>query len=807
MESATPQRPPLFVAPLPSVSDGNGKRRIHRVLIANRGEIACRIIATCRNLNVTTIAVYVDEDVQSRHVSEADESICLGSATNADGNPFLNVKHLVDTAVAARADAVHPGYGYLSENGEFADAVREAGIIFVGPSSKAIGTLGDKRRSKEYLREHASDIPLVPGFVGSSQSVEDLQAAADDIGYPVMLKASAGGGGRGMRIVHERPALRENLERAQSEAKRSFGSSDCILEKYIESAKHIEVQIVGDSHGTVLALWERECSVQRRHQKVIEETPSPFLSPQQRQAMCAAAVSLGKLILYEGAGTVEFVVDAKTGKFYFLEVNTRLQVEHPITEEVTGLDIVALQLFVAAGGRLDSIERMHSIPQTGHAIECRLCAEDASNNFAPENGTIQLWKEARFTHGSRDVRYETAVQSGAKISIYFDSMIAKVVVWAPSRDLAIAKMAKVLANTACVGLKTNQLFLQSCLLHPGFRDPNYATSFISDNLETLLRNPYIATTPEVLGMLASVPSFLLRHMSSDSTARPFTNVRRSYKNQAFDPINTSASIVQPNVGSQTSSPFLCVWDNSRDCKSSIVTIVPLAEAPDSSAEDGRLSTAQTLTQQYAAVSQQLRHLQETPAPASQRYHIDLRSLHHTSPSSQGSSNDASLLEVAINGALIHAVIPFRGTNTSTSTSTGTTPSSQPTTLALHLPSIGTWLSYTSFTPLLYFEAQRDSLTSSSSTNTSSSSNAQRKVRAPMPCKVLDVLKKEGDVVEVGETVLVVESMKMETSVSCGVSGVLRLKVGKGEAVEEGSELCRFEEVEENEPQGEEKEGR
>jgi acetyl/propionyl-CoA carboxylase alpha subunit len=785
MESAAIQRPALYVTPLPAVKPG--VRPIRRVLIANRGEIACRIAATCKRLNITSIAIYVDEDADSRHVYEADESICLGSITSPDGNPFLNVDILVKKAVEARADAVHPGYGYLSENGGFADAIRKAGIIFVGPSSEAIATLGDKRQSKEYLRKHAPAIPLVPGFAGSSQSVDDLEAAAADIGYPVMLKASAGGGGRGMRIVQQRAALRENLERAQSEAKRSFGSSDCILEKYIESAKHIEIQIVGDSHGTVIALWERECSVQRRHQKVVEESPSPFLTPAQRQAMCAAAVELGKLILYEGAGTVEFVVDATTGKFYFLEVNTRLQVEHPVTEEITGLDIVALQLFVAFGGRLSEIPQLRKLPRHGHAIECRLCAEDPSNNFAPENGTISLWHEAKFAAGSRDIRYEAAVHSGSKISIYFDSMIAKVVVWAPTRDLAIAKMVRVLANTACVGLKTNQLFLQSCLLHPGFREPTYDTSFIPNNLEALLRNPHIAEGPETMGMLAAIPALLVKQPSSGSESKPFRNIRRSFKNQVFDCINSGATIIQPP---RTADPVLCVWDGSRDADPTSLTISRVADAPPSPEDDQR-TTAQKITSHYTAFSQQLRQLQADPTsetPSTRRYHVELRK---AEPIVNNSGERATYLTVAINNRIIHALTPY-SPNSSPALSFPLSSTAAPHTIAMHFPTLGTWLPFTVYSPLTYFESLRNDI---AATSANTAAGAQRTIHAPMPCKVLDVLKKEGEVVQVGEAVMVVESMKMETSISCGMGGVFRCQVGKGEAVDEGRVLCWFEEVE------------
>ncbi|KAI8293458.1 Methylcrotonoyl-CoA carboxylase subunit alpha [Colletotrichum sp. SAR 10_98] len=456
-------------------------------------------------------------DALSQHVADAHESICIGSIEHDTKNPFLNIDLLLKTALEAHADAVHPGYGYLSENADFADRVRATRLTFVGPTGQTISTLGDKRTSKEYLRTHAPEVPLIPGFSGSSQNVEDLQDAAIRIGFPVMLKASAGGGGKGMRVVREASQLQSELDRAQSEAQRSFGSSDCILEKFIESSKHVEIQIVGDQHGNVVSLFERDCSVQRRNQKVIEETPCLFLDEQTKKSMSDTAIKIGKLLGYEGAGTVEFVVDTATKKFYFLEVNTRLQVEHPITEEVVGVDLVSLQLYVAAGGRLADVPELSALTQTGHAIECRLCAEDPNRDFMPSHDTVALWKPANPHRGASSVvRYETAMQSGASISIYFDSMICKIVVWAPTRTLAIDVLAKELANTACVGIKTNQLFLQSCLLHPGFKDTAYQTSFIPTHLHELLRNPYL---PELPRYTSAIPGLLFDALKKASKPR------------------------------------------------------------------------------------------------------------------------------------------------------------------------------------------------------------------------------------------------------------------------------------------------
>lgn len=766
--SAAQARPPLFVAQLPS----NGQR-IKRVLIANRGEIACRVIATCKKLNLTSIAVYVDEDATSLHISHADEAISLGSINQAGGNPFLNVPFLVSVAASVAADAVHPGYGYLSENGEFADAIRQASIIFIGPSSQAMSTLGDKRNSKEFLRKHVPSVPLIPGFAGSSQNIQDLEAAAEEIGFPVMLKASAGGGGRGMRIVRERASLQGELERAQSEAQRSFGSSDCILEKYIEAAKHVEVQIVGDSHGKVLSFWERECSVQRRHQKVIEETPSPFLNADQRRRMCATAVRIGELINYEGAGTVEFVVNAEDGSFYFLEVNTRLQVEHPITEEVTGIDLVALQLFAAAGGSFASLPALQNIPQHGHAIECRLCAEDPGHDFRPEHGTIQLWKEADVI-GSRDIRYETAVQSGSKVSIHFDSMIAKVVVWAPTRELAIAKMARVMANSVCMGVRTNQLFLQSCLLHESFHDPAYTTSLIPTNLHSLIKNPHSERTQEMVSMLSVIPGLLLRDSGifpTQGTNRAFKHVRRGFRNQRFDPVNLDRTVIVPSDATTDQHPLLSILRHSSDNTSvHTASLLPTPDLDETNHDfDTDKSAAYKLSQQYNAISDLLRS--DDVIRSATAY--DLRLLRHTPLPSEGSWLAASI-EVRVNNSKIHAHVVARRSET---TSCGAHQD-----VLCHFPALGTWVSYETYSLLSYFESLQAAVAASSGA-------ASKSIKASMPCKVLSVLKNKGDNVKAGEIVMVIESMKMETNISVMIDGSFMTSVKQGDSVDDGQVLC------------------
>ena len=779
---AIPPRPQLFVAPLPF--DGHGRRRFRRVLIANRGEIACRIIATCRKLDLTSIAVYAEEDSTSLHVSKADEAVNLGSISQKGGNPFLNVRRLVEVARASNADAIHPGYGYLSENEHFADAVRQAGIIFIGPSSEAMSTLGDKRNSKNYLRKHAPEVPLIPGFTGSEQNVADLQAAADRVGYPVMLKASAGGGGRGMRIVREKSQLATELIRAQSEAKRSFGSSDCILEKYIEAAKHVEVQIIGDSYGRVLSLWERECSVQRRHQKIIEETPSPFLSPEQRRRMCVVAVRIGVLIGYEGAGTIEFVVDAKDGSFYFLEVNTRLQVEHPITEEITGLDVVALQLFVAAGGRFSDIPFLQQIPQHGHAIECRLCAENPANEFLPEHGTIRLWREADPVVGSRGVRFETAVTTGAKVSIYFDSMIAKIVVWAPTRAMAIAKMIKVLTNTVCAGVKTNQLFLQACLTHDSFQNPAYTTSLIPDNLNVLLKNPHSTSESHMISMLSLVPGLILHQLSADATAfKPFAHVRQGFRNQRFDSVNVDSLIIVPVTSSSEQPPMLLVWSliNAQDRTSYQVTQMPILELEEQHREEG--SAALEVSRRYHAISHKLKAQALVNAPS---YTVSLTNWRPLASiegdfSTTGPSWKTAMVGVTINQTNIHAYIATDA-EINAASSVGSCQS-----VLCHFPALGTWYEYRCYSLLNYMESLRADVVAS--VQGAANGVSAKTIKSPMPCKILSMLKKNGEEVKNGETVMVIESMKMETNIVVNADGNFMTNVNQGDAVDDGVVLC------------------
>lgn len=663
-------------------------------------------------------------------------------------------------------------------------------MIFIGPSVSAMSTLGDKRSAKEYLRKHAPDVPLIPGYTGQGQDIESLSKAAADIGFPIMLKASAGGGGKGMRIIRQAGDLKDEMERAQSEAQRSFGSADCILEKYIENSKHVEVQVVGDSHGEVVSLFDRDCSVQRRHQKVIEETPCTFLSEETRREMSAVAVRIAKLIGYENAGTVEFVVDVQTGRFYFLEVNARLQVEHPITEEVTGVDLVSLQLYVAAGGSIRGLPFIPHLKQTGHAIECRLCAEDPQRNFLPDHGKIHLWLPASgILAPGRDIRYETAVQTGSTVSIYFDPMIAKIVVWAPSRALAIEKMARVLAHTACVGVKTNQLFLQRSLLHDAFQKPEYTTSFIPANLDELLRGQQPLQPASPISIIPALALRKLAEKSSVGSSRPnaFQNVRKQFRNQRYDPVNTHCDIITPTHGEgQGAAPLLCVWKPhvagayANEMGQEEFYLIPVPEKPESSQqEDQAVSPANEVTARYNEISQILRSGKKntTPFPNPHRISLDSWSPIDGNPSIRDSWLK-STMEVTIDGSktIAHVTIP--------STRTDALPGQINTTqsILVHLPAVGTWMEFKRGSLLSYIEGLR-------SVAKAQVDAGQESVTAPMPCKILFVLKQDGDEVQSGETVMVIESMKMEMSITVNAKGKLRMGWRKGDSVEEGKVLC------------------
>lgn len=448
---------------------------IRRLLIANRGEIAVRIIRAAREMGIWTIAVYSDADRNALHVGLADEAFHLGGSPPAES--YLNIDRILTAARETCADAIHPGYGFLSERAEFSQACSEAGIVFVGPSAAAMRLLGSKSAAKTLAEQ--IEVPIVPGLFQKGAIGEQLKAAADAIGYPVMLKASAGGGGRGMRVVRNARSFEDELATASGEALRSFGDGAMMVEKLVERPRHVEVQLLADSNGNVACLYERECSLQRRHQKIVEEAPSPYLELHEDmwEAIRGASQRLAMASGYVGAGTVEFMVDEAEGKFYFLEVNTRLQVEHPVTENITGLDLVKWQLRIASGDRLDIPEGLMTGQRSGivgHSIETRIVAEDPAGNFMPSVGEILAWAEPQ----APGVRVDTGFRQGSEVSRYYDSLIAKLIVHAPTRNDAIARLRTALLDFHILGVKTNVGYLLDVISHPEFIAGNIDTGFL-----------------------------------------------------------------------------------------------------------------------------------------------------------------------------------------------------------------------------------------------------------------------------------------------------------------------------------------
>jgi geranyl-CoA carboxylase alpha subunit len=457
-----------------------------KILIANRGEIALRIMRTARKLGHQTVAIYSVADKKNPHVAFADQAICVGEALPAES--YLNIQAIIAAAKQTSAEAIHPGYGFLAENSAFALACREANIVFIGPSAEVIRAMGDKANAKEQMRRLG--LPCIQGYDGEDQSMARLQSEAKKIGYPVMIKACLGGGGRGMRLVQAEANFSAALSSAKAESLSAFGSDSVLLEKAISNPRHIEIQIMADRYGHAIHLGERDCSVQRRHQKIIEEAPSPKVTPELRNAMGNAAVKAAVAMNYEGAGTFEFLLD-DDDCFYFMEMNTRLQVEHPVTEAITGLDLVALQLDIASGAPLSIQQR--DIRFDGHSIEVRLCAEDVAQNFLPQSGQMCEWQ------APANLRVEHAMYSGVEVPPYYDSMIAKIISHAPTRDQAITQLLVGLQDLNAFGVSTNQGLLDQTLRHPIFKNGEATTSFIQRYSDELLK-PFRPLNPAVVGI-------------------------------------------------------------------------------------------------------------------------------------------------------------------------------------------------------------------------------------------------------------------------------------------------------------------
>jgi len=474
------------------------------ILIANRGEIACRVIRTCRRLGIASVAVYSDADAGALHVRLADEAHRIGGSAPADS--YLRGDAVIDAALRSGAQAIHPGYGFLSENADFAEAVAAAGLAFIGPRAESMRRMGSKAGAKQLMAE--AGVPVVPGYNGEDQSLATLSREAARTGFPLMVKAAHGGGGKGMRVVHRLEDFAPALESCQREARNAFGRDRVLLERYVATPRHIEIQVFGDAHGNVIHLNERECSAQRRYQKVLEESPSPFLTPELRAAMGAAAVAAARAIGYVNAGTVEFIVDAD-GHFFFMEINTRLQVEHPVTEMTTGLDLVEWQLRVAAGEPLPLAQE--DVPRHGHAIEVRLYAEDPDAGFLPASGTLRA---LRLPPVSAHVRIDAGVEAGDAVSVFYDPMIAKLIVHDSDRPRALARLRQALAQCHVAGPKTNLAFLEALARHPAVVEGRIDTGYLDRHLDEFID----AGAPVPASLLAAACSaWLLRAQADEAT--------------------------------------------------------------------------------------------------------------------------------------------------------------------------------------------------------------------------------------------------------------------------------------------------
>ncbi|KUF42334.1 3-methylcrotonyl-CoA carboxylase [Comamonas kerstersii] len=506
-----------------------------KILIANRGEIACRVAATAKRLGIQTVAVYSDADAQAKHVAACDEAVHIGG--NAPKDSYLCWERILDAALQTGAQAIHPGYGFLSENEDFANACAQAGLVFIGPPASAIRAMGLKAESKQLMEK--AGVPLVPGYHGTDQNPELLQSEADRIGYPVLIKASAGGGGKGMRLVEKREDFAAALASCQREAINSFGNDAVLIEKYVQRPRHIEIQVFGDTQGNVVYLFERDCSVQRRHQKVLEEAPAPGMTPALRAKMGEAAVAAARAVGYVGAGTVEFIVEQPGGydqpeamQFYFMEMNTRLQVEHPVTEAITGQDLVEWQLRVAAGQPLP--KRQDELQIIGHAIEARICAENPDNGFLPATGTLHVYrKPACSSFAISDVRVDDGVREGDAISPFYDSMIAKLIVHGDTREQALARLDAALAQTQIVGLSSNVQFLRHVVKSEAFAQAKLDTALIEREKAVLFQQTAV---PTPLAVAIAVAQQLQAEQALE-TADPFSRrdgwhshgtVRRSF---------------------------------------------------------------------------------------------------------------------------------------------------------------------------------------------------------------------------------------------------------------------------------------
>ncbi|CAL1693808.1 unnamed protein product [Somion occarium] len=732
----------------PSSRTTQRKPHFDKILIANRGEIACRVIRTAKKLGIKTVAVYSEVDASSMHVQLADEAYCIGPAPSSDS--YLRMDKIIDVCHRSGTQAVHPGYGFLSENAQFAERLAKEGLVFIGPPASAIVSMGSKSESKTIMSN--AGVPVVPGYHGTNQDPEHLLHEAKQIGFPVLIKAVHGGGGKGMRTVDSAEAFHEALTSAQREALKSFGSSNVLVEKYIVHPRHVEVQIFADTHGGCISLWERDCSVQRRNQKIIEEAPAPGLTPEMRKDLSRKAIDAAQAVNYVGAGTVEFIFDNDSNEFYFMEMNTRLQVEHPVTEMITGLDLVEWQLEVAAGNPLPLPQS--AIPLIGHAFEARIYAENPRNGFLPDSGSLLYLSTPEPTHtfapplvmsaitlaslsASSDdssglarivdtittvepsLRLEQGFGQGALIGMFYDPMIAKLVVHGRDRTEALRLLRRALEQYKVVGVSTNIEFLRTLAGNDAFVDGQLETGFIPKHFDQLFpRVP--EPSAEVLAQAALF--VVLRDQPQAPVATPWTSLSsRRFGGDVYDRIiklqKDDASAEPMTVHVRASNP------GSYD-----ITVQTGSSSTSFNSVPGRLLSPTTLSTSLNSVSLHTTIVSQAPPPSLPA---------STSP------NTMERLHVFHNGRKITLVLP---------------------------------------TPKWLLSLGGDILGS-----------GKGALKAPMPSVVVEVKVKMGDNVEVGQAIVVLESMKTETVLRADVAGVVKaVRCTKAEMVEEGRELVDIE---------------
>ncbi|PIT76040.1 acetyl/propionyl/methylcrotonyl-CoA carboxylase subunit alpha [Limnohabitans sp. JirII-31] len=687
-----------------------------KILIANRGEIACRVAATARRLGVKTVAVYSDADVTAKHVLACDEAVHIGGSAPQDS--YLRWERILQAAQDTGAQAVHPGYGFLSENEDFAKACAAAGLVFIGPSPSAIQAMGLKAESKQLMEK--AGVPLVPGYHGADQDPALLQREADRIGYPVLIKASAGGGGKGMRAVEKAADFAEALASCKREATHSFGSDAVLIEKYVQRPRHIEIQVFGDTHGHCVYLFERDCSVQRRHQKVLEEAPAPGMTEALRAQMGAAAVAAAQAVNYVGAGTVEFIVEQasydqpEAMKFFFMEMNTRLQVEHPVTEAITGLDLVEWQLRVASGEPLPL--RQDQLRIQGHAIEARICAENPDNNFLPATGTLQVYRKpvcTSFAVAAGAVRVDDGVREGDTISPYYDSMVAKLIVHGDTRAQALARLDAALAQTHIVGLATNVQFLRQVVRSPSFAKAQLDTALIPREAAVLFHQEPVGAVRAVAAVVAHTLHAERRLAGTD----PFSQ-RDGW--QAYGVRTRAFTCV---LGDDTLHAQLSyLHDGGLHLRVSAASALPTTQAPSDGDASGLLQfSAAGVAGEVGEVAQ-------------------------------------SGLWVSFDGQRTHSTLHWQGDVAHVFTPDGATRITWNDPLA-HAGEV---------------EMKGGRLT------------------APMPGKVVSFAVQVGDVVTAGQTLAVMEAMKMEHTIAAPKDGTVQeLLYAAGDQVAEGAELLKL----------------